>query len=103
MKYDFSHDKYLFPRYCMSCKKTNSPLEDHHIKGRRNGLHSSPFNCIRVCKSCHDKVVQSDEVAVRFLKITFNYLFHKKYKPTEKDYSFMEYYINLYVRIQGKN
>lgn len=97
MNYEFSKKtRGLFPRYCMKCGKTNEPLEDHHIKGRKNGLHISSFNAIRLCKSCHYDMVQGDDCAAHLFKITYDYLYRKKYKPSKLDYDFISHYIRIY-------
>ena len=99
MKYNFSvKTKDRLPRYCMACGRTDKPLEDHHIKGRRDVLHSSSFNAIRICKLCHYEAVQSDDNAVHLFEITYTYLLRKKYKPSDKDYKFIEKYINLFTK-----
>ena len=97
MKNNFSRKtKDRLPRYCMACGKTNEPLEDHHIKGRKNGLHSSSFNAVRICKLCHSSITQNDDSAARLFEITYRYLIKNRYKASDKDLQFIEKYINLF-------
>ena len=102
MLYNFSQkDRSLFPRHCMSCGRTDRPIELHHIKGRRNDLHSSPLNGIILCKTCHDAAVQNDETAKGFFKKTMFMLKILHYILTEKDINFLIYYNKIYgINIQ---
>lgn len=97
MSFDFSKkDREYFPRYCMNCGRTDSPLELHHIKGRKNESHSSPLNGIMLCKKCHDIAVQNDSMSYLFFKKTMRRLSLLKYSLTEKDVSFINYYCFIY-------
>lgn len=100
MRFNFGYKiKEYLPRYCMSCGRSDSPLEIHHIKGRKNECHSSYLNAIMLCKECHDSAVCNDEVASTFMIKTFKLLDNKGYKLKEKDIDFMLHYKNIYVLI----
>lgn len=97
MKYNFSKRTLSnLPRYCMDCGRTDAPLETHHIKGRKNGLHISSFNAIRLCKQCHSDAVQNDDCSARLFRKTYDYLYRKKYKPNKLDYDFISHYIRIF-------
>jgi len=100
MNFNFNKEiKDWLPRYCMNCGISNYPMEIHHIKGRKNELHNSYLNAIMICKRCHDKAVQSDECAARYLYVQLKNLYLRKYKLNEKDFKFIEYYIKIYEPI----
>ncbi len=100
MKFNFGYKiKEYLPRYCMSCGCSNSPMEIHHIKGRKNESHSSYLNAIMLCKKCHDLAVCSDEHASTLMIKTFKLLHEKGYKLKDKDIDFMQSYKNIYVVI----
>lgn len=54
--------KNLLNRNCQICGVSTKPLEDHHLI-QVNWVHikssNTCFNCLRVCKSCHDKIVHT--------------------------------------------
>ena len=47
---------------CMMCGKKNCKLEVHHIKPKRLGGSNTISNLITLCKSCHDKTENKEEL-----------------------------------------
>ena len=77
---------------CQQCSVTNKPLEDHHIV-EVNGTHlrysNGCFNCIRLCKHCHDKIIHTKENDHKMLTLAANHwsmlIATGKYNPTNID------------------
>ena len=47
---------------CMECGKSNCKLEVHHIKPRRSNGSNTLGNLISLCKKCHQKTEEQEEV-----------------------------------------
>lgn len=95
MRNEFSKETKQFfyiSRYCMLCGRVDLPIELHHICWR---ISNSPLNCIRICKTCHEKIDHSkDYERMLFIK-TYNFLKKQKYNITNDDKQFL--IDNLYL------
>lgn len=75
---------------CWICSANGSKyggIELHHITGRGS---DSPFNCAPLCKRCHGTMGHSVGEERFLVSKTFTYLRSVGYKPTEKDWQFIE-------------
>ena len=57
---------------CMECKKTNTKLEVHHIRPRRNGGSNTLGNLITLCSKCHQKTKGKEEEYMQHYFDMFN-------------------------------
>jgi len=100
LKYDFPKEVrllYLGHWRCFLCGSngtTKGGLEIHHILGR---VSDSAFNSSCLCRQCHAGICHNDGEHQTIFFQTLTYLKSINYKPSEKDWAFLEEHIKELV------